>query len=471
MYQFEPRHFSANAAAPVASLGEILCAFSYALDLTEGQPEGHSLRACWIAMQIARTLDLSVQDQRDVYFATLMKDLGCSSNAARVAEIYLADDRGFKHDFKFVDERVGDRLRFVFSRTGRGRGWLRRAKAIGHIVRNGETLVRELFQTRCTRGADIARQLRLSEKVATSIAHLDEHWDGSGQPGGVAGDAIPLGARIALLAQVADVYFTAEGPDAARLAVARRRGRWLDPLLCDAFLALSAGPAFWLCLADDAIEQELRALEPDAGLITVDEDYLDDIVAAFGQVIDAKSPYTSGHSDRVGFYCTLVARRLGYDEARQRTLRRAAMLHDVGKLGVSSTILEKPGKLDADEWHVMQRHAGHTFDILQRVGVLSDMAAIAAAHHERLDGKGYPLGLAATAISMDTRIITVCDFLDALTADRPYREALGVDQALEIMSREVKVAIDPRAFAALKAVTADGLPQPQLAIASRHRAL
>lgn len=460
MFQYQKGAFATVAHGRTTSLAEILCAFSYALDLTEGQPEGHSLRACWIAARLGRAIGLPEQVLRDVYFATLMKDLGCSSNAARVAEIYLADDRSLKQGFKLVDGSIGQTLKFVLARTAQGEGWLRRARAIGNILRNGQTLVHELIQTRCTRGADIARQLRLSESVAQAIHHLDEHWDGSGKPRGVSGDAIPIGARVALLAQVADVYFTAAGPDVARAEIMRRGGSWLDPRLVEAFLEISATPQFWVALTADDIEPRILMLEPGPDLITVDEEYLDDIVAAFGQVIDAKSPYTSGHSDRVGFYCDLVADELGYDEQQRRTLRRAAILHDVGKLGVSSAILEKPGKLEADEWHVMQGHALHTLRILQRVGVLSEMATIAAAHHERLDGKGYPHNLDATMISLDTRIITVCDFFDALTADRPYRAALSVEKALEIMAGEVNVAIDQRCFDALRAVTANGLPRP-----------
>lgn len=462
MYQYRQWDAAGGVAPQFASLGEILCAFSYALDLTEGQPEGHSLRSCWMGTRLARAIGLPGAQLSDVYFTVLMKDLGCSSNAARVAEIYSADDRLLKQGFKLVDGSVGQTLKFVLENTAPGAGWLRRAQAIGNIVRNGQSLVHELIQTRCTRGADIARQLRLSETVAEGIAHLDEHWNGSGKPRGISGTAIPIGSRIALLAQVADVYFAAAGPDAARAEVQRRSGSWLDPELVAAFLKLSAAPEFWLGLAGDDIEQRVLALEPASGLVMVDEDYLDAIVAAFGQVIDAKSPYTSGHSDRVGQYCDLVAAELGYDEAARRALRRAAMLHDVGKLGVSSTILEKPGKLEADEWHVMQSHATHTLRILQRVGVLSGMASIAAAHHERLDGKGYPHNLDATMISMDTRIITVCDFFDALTADRPYRAAMPVEKALDIIGSEVDVAIDPRCFAALKAVVAGGVPQQPL---------
>ncbi len=138
------------------------------------------------------------------------------------------------------------------------------------------------------------------------------------------------------------------------------------------------------------------------------------------------------------------------------------MLHDIGKLGVSNRILDKPGRLDATEWAVMQGHAQATTDILSRIGVMRDMALIAGSHHERLDGTGYPLGLDDSMISMETRIVSVADFFDALTADRPYRPAMPVDQALSIMACEVGSAIDGDCFDALEAVVADGLPQVPL---------
>ena len=197
----------------------------------------------------------------------------------------------------------------------------------------------------------------------------------------------------------------------------------------------------------------------------MDEDYLDDIAMAFGQVIDAKSPYTGGHSERVGFYCDAVAAEVGIPAGARRQLRRAAVLHDVGKLAVSSAVLEKPGKLDDDEWQVMRSHASHTADILSHIGPMREMAMIAAAHHERLDGRGYPLGLDSAMISLESRIITVCDFYDALTADRPYRGAMPAEKALGKMAEEVGKAIDPQCFAALEAVVARGetiIPLPVL---------
>jgi putative nucleotidyltransferase with HDIG domain len=458
--RFQPQDIAPNAGS--MQLSEILGAFSFALDLTEGQPAGHSLRACWIGTQVAHAAGIRGMALRDIYYAVMLKDLGCSSNAARVAQLFVGDDRALKSGFKLIGPTAEDFGAFVAANVGVDAESSVRDAAIGHIAANAGAILTEFMDTRCTRGADIARQLRFSEDVAQAIAHLDEHWDGSGLPTGTAGDAIHIGGQIALLAQTADVFFTAHGPNAARAEIAGRAGSWFDPRLAAIFISISGQPGFWNALADDHIERAVFGLEPAKLRVTVDEDYLDDIATAFGQVIDAKSPYTGGHSDRVGHFADVIAARMGMAEADRRKLRRAAMLHDVGKLGVSSAILEKPGKLDADEWAIMQSHASLTGEILGRVGVLRDMAMIAAAHHERLDGRGYPLQLDDSMIAQESRIISVADFFDALTADRPYRAAMPVDQALGIMAGEVGSAIDGDVFAALVAEVSGGIPQKPL---------
>ena len=433
------------------TLAELMGAFSYALDLTEGQPEGHSIRSCYIAMQIAQALGLDRKESETVYYATMLKDLGCSSNAARIAEIYLADDRSFKHDFKLVGEGLAPALKFVFTRTGVGHTLPGKAKAIANILRNGPEIARGLIETRCERGAEIARLLRFSEPVAEAIYNLDEHWDGSGKPFGKSGMNVPMTSRIALLAQIADVFVTNAGPEAAINEIARHSGGWLDPELCQTFKQVAKSPDFWRDLTSEDLPERVFLLQPQTGDLHVDEDFLDDIASAFGQVIDAKSPYTSGHSMRVGTYFDAVAQRMGLGDADRRRMRRAAILHDVGKLGVSSTVLEKPGKLDDNEWVAMRGHAEHTLHILSRIGPFREMAGIAAAHHERLDGAGYPFGLDEKLIPLEARIITVSDFFDALTADRPYRAAMPTAQALDIMEAEVGKAVDPDCFRALKA--------------------
>ena len=433
---------------------ELLAAFSHALDLTEGQPEGHCIRACWIGAQIGRAIGLTEAELGELYYTVLLKDLGCSSNAARICELYEADDLAFKRGYKTVGTSLAATLHFVFSRTARGKPLLRRAKAIGNILANGSRIVDEVIQSRCTRGADIARDLRFPAAVCDGIYRLDEHWDGSGRPGRLRGDAIPLYARIALLAQVIDVFHSHAGPDAAIGEARRRSGSWFDPALVAAFERI-ADDRFWTTLLSPLLPIQVVALAPADDELAVDDDYLDAIVAAFGQVIDAKSPFTSGHSSRVAELAHEIALASGFDPARARLLRRAAFLHDVGKLGVSSAILEKPAALDEREWVEMRGHAEHTRAILGRIGALSALADIAAAHHERLDGQGYPKALHDDQIARETRIITVCDFYDALTADRPYRAAMPVEEALKIMDQSVGIAIDRECFDVLRTITGE----------------
>ena len=433
-------------------LSELVAAFSYALDLTEGQPAGHSVRCCWIGSQIGRALGLDAQEQSELYYALLLKDLGCSSNAARICELYEADDLAFKRGYKTVGTSLAASVRFVVSKTARNAPWHERTARIGRILRDGPELSRQLIVARCTRGADIARELRFSDAVCAGIFHLDEHWDGSGKPDGVRGDAIPLFSRIALLAQVADVFHRHAGAHAAVEEVRRRAGTWLDPELVRLFENLANDRTFWMILESPAIEVHLAAFAPHERTRPVDDNYLDSIAAAFGQVIDAKSPYTAGHSQRVAELANRIAGTLGVPANRRRQVRRAALLHDIGKLGVSNTILDKPAALDEAEWATMRDHASHTREILARVGVMADLADIAAAHHERLDGAGYPLGLADAEIARETRIITVCDFFDALTADRPYRAAMDTPAALAVIQGEVGKAIDGECLEALRQV-------------------
>ncbi len=435
-------------------LSELIAALSHALDITEGQPEGHCVRCCWIGMHIGRRIGLSDERLWTLYYTLLLKDLGCSSNAARICALYLTDDLRFKRDYKTVGDRLPQVLRFVLSHTGLKAGLAERFRSVLTIVRKGGEIAQELIATRCSRGAEIARLLRFPDAVAAGIYSLDEHYNGQGKPAGLAGEAIPLNARIALLAQVVDVFHTADGATAALAEVRERSGHWFDPALVRAFEAVAADPEFWAGLASPALDAAVLALEPASHVVPLDDDYLDDIAAAFGQVVDSKSPYTSGHSMRVALYTDLIGERLGLAPERRRWLRRGALLHDVGKLGVSNSVLDKPGKLDDEEWAAVKLHATYTETILSRIDAFAELARVSAAHHERLDGGGYPRGLKADDISLETRIITTADIFDAITAERPYRGAIPVPRTLEMMAEHVGTAIDARCFEALKAALA-----------------
>ncbi|MGA0584728.1 MAG: HD-GYP domain-containing protein, partial [Castellaniella sp.] len=162
----------------------------------------------------------------------------------------------------------------------------------------------------------------------------------------------------------------------------------------------------------------------------------------------------------VAQYADAIAVKLGMDPALRRWLYRGALLHDVGKLGVSNSVLDKAGSLDAAEWEAVRRHAEYTESILGRFSGFAELARIAGAHHERLDGAGYPRGITADAIALETRIITTADIFDAITAERPYRGAIPVDQTLNMMRKTVGTALDPACFDALCASvgTEGGLP-------------
>ena len=440
----------APASANGPRLGELLGSLSHALDMSTGQPAGHCLRSCWIGQQVGRAIGLSIAELRELYYATLLKDAGCSSNAARLCELFLTDDLSFKRDRGTAGTGLPSLLNFAVRHTGAKAGLAERLRALVNVVQNGGEIHRELIEARCSRGAQVARQLRFGDDVADAIQSLDEHWDGSGQPQGLGGKEIPLYSRIVLLAQAVDLFHAGSGPQAAREAVARRSGGWFDPRIADAFAVLARDPEFWRQLASDDLEQRVLEMDPAQQPQPVDEDHLDDIALAFGEIADAKSPFTAGHSARVALIADQVSEQLGLAGPERRWLRRGALLHDLGKLGVSNQILDKPGKLDPWEWAAMQRHALHTERILGRIGTFGVLARVAGAHHEKLDGSGYPRGLDARHIRLETRIITVADVFDALTADRPHRRAMPTAQALQVMRQGLGTSIDGDCFAALE---------------------
>jgi len=430
-------------------LSELIVALSTALDMTEGQPPEHCMRCAWMGMKLADALDFSPQQRHDLFYTLLLKDAGCSSNAARICELYLTNDLAFKQSYKIVDGSLSSVLNFVLKNTGVKRGFMEKLSTTLDIIRNGDMYAQELIETRCTRGAEIVRELRFSEAVANAVYALDEHYDGGGRPDGLSGDTIPLYARIALMTQVIDVFRTESGIEAALQEIQARRGIWFDPHLVDTFIECASAPYFWQHLDAPQLKEQVLSMAPATATIWVDDDYLDAIAAAFGRVVDAKSPFTSGHSERVAVYASLIADALGVSEQDKKWLKRGALLHDIGKLGVSNDILDKPGKLDDDEWEQVKQHAALSKTILSKIQQFHDLAQFASAHHEKLDGTGYPDGIQGEHISLLTRIITTADIFDAITAERPYRGPIPVDKALSIMREEVDTAIDKRCLDAL----------------------
>ncbi|MBC7784959.1 MAG: HD domain-containing protein [Burkholderiales bacterium] len=441
-------------------LSEVMSALSYALDLVEGQPEGHSVRACMIGMRLGAAMGLSGSDRSALFYALLMKDLGCSSNAAKMCFLFTADDRATKGDIKTVNWRNPiSSLRFAMTHVAPGSPMLVRIKRIIGLAAAGERAGKELIQIRCERGARIARQFGLSDATANAIHALDEHFDGGGHPDGLIGDQIPLLARIMGLAQTAEVFLRQHGLAAMRQMARDRRGTWFDPDLIDRLLAITDADALWGDLYENTAAN-LAQYEPEEEERFADDQQIDDIAYGFAQVIDAKSPWTFRHSLGVADVAIGIGGVLGLSAAELRNLKRAALLHDVGKLGVSNLILDKPAKLTPEELTEMRKHPDYTYRILRKVAGFSDLAELAASHHERIDGKGYYRGLSGMQLTRDIRILCVSDMYEALAAKRPYREDLNGEQVMAILQKNAPHGICPETLEALVAFSDQGTFKP-----------
>jgi HD-GYP domain-containing protein (c-di-GMP phosphodiesterase class II) len=332
--------------------------------------------------------------------------------------------------------RVHHRLAYVLRNTGRGEAAWRKVQRLAGLAAGGRAAGRDLFRIRCDRGAMIALDLGLTEATASAIRSMDEHWDGGGHPDGLRGDRIPLLARIIGLSQVVEIFGQERGHAAAFDVARRRRGRWFDPELVGALLATGQDKPFWRTLWSGDEAQLLARAEPSHAYVEVTEARLDRIASAFASVIDAKSPYTSDHSRRVAGHAARIAGRLNAPAHEVVRIHRAGLLHDIGKLGVPNSVLDKPGRLTAAEWALVRRHPRYSFEILDRVPLFREFAFDASCHHETLDGSGYHLGLDGSRLTVAARVLAIADRADALLADRPYRRGLSVDDVRTILSRE-----------------------------------
>ncbi|HWA40366.1 MAG TPA: HD domain-containing phosphohydrolase, partial [Gemmatimonadales bacterium] len=291
---------------------EVVSALSYALDITEGQPAGHAVRTCLIGMKIGEVLTLDPSQRSALFYALLLKDLGCSSNAARLAKIFRSDDLVLKRVHKLTDWTDGRAsAEYAYRQSLAGRGPLARA---WHTLRLGLTEQgsgREMTQTRCERGADIAQMLGLEPDTSDAIRALDEHWDGEGLPYSRQGHAIPLLGRIAGLAQSVEVFNAALGTDAAFQMARQRAGRWFDPALVEALESFRDDTLFWATLGTTDQLAQVASLEPEDRVIMADEARLDRVAEAFAKVIDAKTPYTARHSEGVAAIAVMIGKAMG----------------------------------------------------------------------------------------------------------------------------------------------------------------
>jgi HD-GYP domain-containing protein (c-di-GMP phosphodiesterase class II) len=281
----------------------------------------------------------------------------------------------------------------------------------------------------------IGEQLALSTAVLAALAAAYECWDGKGWPGELAGEDIPLPSRIAQIAEYAEVANRLGGVAAVRQLARERRGAQFDPRLCDALDA--EGDMVLSGLDQVGTWDAVIEAEPTLAVVLYGE-RLDDALLALANFIDIKSPYFLGHSRAVAELAVEAARRLEMSAAEQRSLFRAGLVHDWGRLGISNAIWDKKGPLGAGERERVRLLPHVTDRMLRQSGALAPLAAIAVQHRERLDGSGYPAGLSGPNVTQPARILAAADAYQAMREPRPHRPAVTAEAAATELRAEVK---------------------------------
>jgi len=441
-------------------LSDVVSALSAALDLTEGQPMGHAVRSCLLGMRIAEELRLPESDRPDLYYALLLKDAGCSTNSARMHQILGSDDLRAKREVKFEDwtKPSISGLRYLLRNVLPGTSFARRLIKAVELGFEQNRNNAEVIGARCERGAEIARKIGLTQASAEAIRSLDEHWSGAGYPEHRKGQEISLLSRIMNVSQTLEVFASTRDPAEAIRVIGTRSGTWFDPEIVRIVRLLERDTKLWERFRSEDVREQVVHMEPGTAVRATAE-RIDNICRAFAEVIDAKSPYTFTHSMGVAEAAVDISDGLGLEPQTTNMVRRAALLHDVGKLGVSSAILEKPGKLNEQEWRAMKMHPVYTKVILEKIPGFKHLAQIAGAHHERLDGTGYPQGLTGEHLPLTARIICVADMYQALSEKRPYREGLPAKVVFATLEQDGHKRLDPECLAALRERRAEEAPK------------
>ena len=426
-------------SGPTASrlrLAEFLGGLSLVTDLGMGHPPEEAIRGCLLATRLAGELGICQPELADVYYTALLRYLGCHGSAHEEGAAFAGDDLGIRQAgvvTDFNDPR--DVVAFLVTRVGKGKAAPQRIGMIARAAASGTRIGDTISNSFCEVGAATARRLGLPATVQDSLFHIFERWDGKG-PHGLKGDAIPLATRIASLSALAVVLYRVGGAQAAVDVIGRRAGKGLDPDAARVFLGKSAdllnGPA-----GEDAWRSFLE--EEPQPVLRLEERWLDDAARAFADLVDLKSPFFHGHSQGVADLAEAAARALGLDEPDLVILRRASLLHDLGRAGVRNGIWEKPGPLSMGEWEQVRLHAYQSERILARSPALAPLATVAGMHHERLDGSGYHRQATAAATPRAARILAAADAYHAMTEERPHRPQLTAAAAAAQLTEDVRV--------------------------------
>jgi HD-GYP domain-containing protein (c-di-GMP phosphodiesterase class II)/DNA-binding CsgD family transcriptional regulator len=428
------------SAPPIGTrvrLAELIAMISLGTDLGMGQSMEHVMRQSVIALRLAEQLGLDEAKRAVVYYVGLLGWVGCHVDAYEQAK-WFGDDQALKADFRRVDMTGMAARAFVLRHLGAGRGLAGRARAGASFAADGRGAAHAMIENHWLATNELAVALGLGQEVREGLYQTFERWDGKGVPAEARGEEILIPARLVTLADVVEIFHRSGGVDAA-VAVARERsGTPFDPALVDVFCA--AAPALFDDI--DAATSWRAVIEAEPALeIVLSEAELESALEAIADFTDLKSPWTIGHSRGVADLAHAAAKLYGLSDADATLVRRAGLLHDLGRLGVSNAIWDKQGALTPGELERVRLHPYLTERMLASSDALAPLGAIAVQHHERLDGSGYPRGLSGDALTPPGRVLAAADAYRAMIEPRPHRPAHTATQAAAELRSGVRRAL------------------------------
>ncbi len=428
-------------------LAEVVGAFAMATDLGLGQPLEHMLRSTVIATRFAEHLGATPAEQEATYWTTLFFTAGCIGVSFELSSVF-GDDIGFRADMYAVGSSNLDRLRYIVGKAGGDRPLPSRVKTKAGFLVGGFDKFTRVFLAHCAVSAEMARRLGLGELVVTSLLQTFEQPNGKGIPNGLVDDEILLPIKIANLANVVEARDRAAGWQATCTMAAEMSGIDLSPALVEAW-ERCAEEILAGVDAESSWDEVVGVSSPGHNVLTIAQ--LDDALELLADFADLKSPWFTGHSRAVASLAVAATKELGLPESDQTTVRRAGLLHDIGRTGVPNHLWDKPAMLTAAEFEKVRLHAYYTDRVLHRAGRLALLSSIASAAHERHDGTGYPKAAGPTAPLL-ARVLAAADTYHAMIEDRPHRAALTRDAAATELREEARAGtLDPAAVDAVLA--------------------
>ncbi len=436
---------------------EVVGALSLATDLGTGQPLEHALRTAVLAVRLGELAGASPQELVDAYYVALLHSSGCTSDGHEAAQLY-GDDIVPRAAFALVDAgNVEEVVAFLQSNVGVGRPPELRAAMVEEALDHGLPQARVTLAMHCEVAQRFAGWLGFSAGTQAALEHVFERWDGLGLPGVTGGDEIPLPMRLLHVARDISVFLTHGGPEEARSVVERRSGTAYEPRLAD--LAARNLPELLAELDETRMWEQALEIEP-FPQIWIKGERIDAAFMAIAAFTDLKSPWLRRHSTGVAELAEAAAWRMRLPPASVSLVRHAALAHDLGRVGVSNAIWEKPGRLGFGEWERVRLHPHFTERAFAQSPTLAPIGIVAGAHHERLDGSGYHRGTRGAALDQSARILAAADCYGAMREDRPYRSALDEPAARAELLREVEEGrLDPEAVDAVLAAAGHRVPQ------------